>query len=151
RFALAPDEVARRSALAAPHLLSLPEVESARRVALFAPVRNEIDTRPVHEALVERGVTVCYPRVAGPTLSFGAAADLRPLVPGKPAIPEPAPDAPAVAAADLDVLVIPGLAFDLLGERLGWGGGHYDRTLAAAPAALRVGYAYDFQIAPVVP
>ncbi len=151
RFALAANEAERRSALAAPHVLALPEIVAARRVALFAPVRNEIDTRPLHAALVARAVAVCYPRVDGAALSFATVDDLAALVPGRLGIPEPAPGARPVATSDIDVFVIPGLAFDLLGERLGWGRGHYDRTLAAARAALRVGYAYDFQIVALVP
>ncbi len=151
RFSLDPAEAARRSARAAPHLLALPEVGAARCIALFAAVRNEIDPRPAHAALVARGVVTCYPRIDGAILQFAAVADLGALVPGRLDIPEPPPGARPVAATDVDVFVIPGLAFDPLGERLGWGGGHYDRTLATAPAALRVGYAYDFQVVPVVP
>jgi 5-formyltetrahydrofolate cyclo-ligase len=152
RLALAPEEPARRGAQAATHVLDLPEVQAARRVALFAPVRNEIDTRPLHTALAARGVEVAYPRIVdGGPLAFAAVDAPDALAPGRFGIPEPAPDARAVAATDLDVLVVPGLAFDPMGERLGWGHGHYDRTLQRAPAALRVGYAYDFQIVPVVP
>src|SRR5258708_3768906 len=97
RIALAPDEARRRSALAAPHLLALPEMAAAGRVALFAPVRNEIDTRPVHAALAPVAL-VCYPRVDGPTLSFAAVPDRDALVPGQLGIPEPPPDAAPVAA-----------------------------------------------------
>jgi 5-formyltetrahydrofolate cyclo-ligase len=151
RLDLSADEVARRSAVAAAHLLALPEVEAAGRVALFASVRNEIDTRPVDAALRARGATVLYPRVAGATLAFAAVDSRASLVAGDLGIPEPPADAQPVPVEAIDVFVIPGLAFDTDGERLGWGRGHYDRTLAAAPAALRVGYAYDFQLVPIVP
>ncbi len=151
RLALDPRDATRLGALAAPHVLDLPELAGARSVALYAPVRGEIDTRPLHDALAARGVSCVYPGI-GPSLPlvFARAAP-EDLVPDRLGIPSPPPHAPVVAAADIDVFVVPGLAFDLAGERLGWGRGHYDRTLAGAPRALRVGYAYDFQIVPAVP
>jgi 5-formyltetrahydrofolate cyclo-ligase len=151
RYALTSDEVARRSALAAPHVLALPEVAAARRVALFAAVRKEIDTAPIHDALRARGVETLYPRVEGGGLAFAGVAERAELLAGPLGIPAPPTAAPSAAATEIDVFVIPGLAFDELGERLGWGRGHYDRALASAPRALRVGYAYDFQVVPVVP
>lgn len=152
RLGLSPEDVRRRGAHAAPYLLALPELAQVRRVALFAPVRNEIDTMPLHHALRQRGVVVLYPRiVATDTLSFAAVASLDDMRPGQLGIPEPAAAEPEIATTAIDVFVVPGLAFGPAGERLGWGRGHYDRTLAGAPLALRVGFAYDFQVVPVVP
>jgi 5-formyltetrahydrofolate cyclo-ligase len=151
RSSLDPREAERLAALAAPHLVGLSDLASVRRVALYAPVRGEIATRPLHDALSGRGIACAYPRIAadGP-LEFVDAAPAD-LVADRLGIPSPAADATPVPLADIDVFVVPGLAFDLDGERLGWGHGHYDRTLAGAPAALRVGYAYGFQIVAAVP
>jgi len=152
RRALDPGEAARCALAAASFVLDLPEVRAARRVALYAATRCELDTAPIAAGLLARGVACSYPRiVAGKTeLSF-ADAHVAALAPGAFGILSPPDGAPEVPADGIDVFVIPGLAFDLAGGRLGWGRGHYDRTLAAAPAALRVGYAYGFQIVDKVP
>jgi 5-formyltetrahydrofolate cyclo-ligase len=151
RLAIDPAEAGRLAIAAAPHVLALPEVQVARRVALYAAVRGELDTGPLQAALAARGVACAYPRIAADgTLDFVDASPAS-LVPGHHGIPEPALAAPALAPGTIDVFVVPGLAFDLAGERLGWGRGHYDRTLAGAPAALRVGLAYGFQVVPAVP
>lgn len=151
RSSLDPREAETLAERAAPHLVGLPDLAAVRRIALYAPVRGEIATRPLHEALAARGIACAYPRIAasGP-LEFVDATPAT-LVADRLGIPSPATDAPAVPLAEIDAFVVPGLAFDLDGERLGWGHGHYDRTLAGASAALRIGYAYDFQIVPAVP
>jgi 5-formyltetrahydrofolate cyclo-ligase len=150
RSSLDPREAQRLAALAAPHLVGLSDLVAVRRVALYAPVRGEIATRPLHDALAARGVVCAYPRMTDGPLEFVDAAPAE-LVPDRFGIPSPALGAAAVPPAEIDAFVVPGLAFDLDGERLGWGRGHYDRTLAGAPAALRIGFAYDFQIVPAVP
>lgn len=154
RDALPPGAHAGASAAAARHLLSLPEVARADTVALFGSTRGEIDTAPVHAALVARGATVAYPRVVAgtPRLAFHAVRDLAALRPGERlGVPEPPADAPELRLEDIRVFIVPGLAFDPTGARVGWGRGHYDHTLAAAPRALRVGYAFEFQIVAAVP
>jgi len=151
RSSLDPREAERLADLAAPHLIGWADLAAVRRVALYAPVRGEIATRPLHEALSARGIACAYPRIAsGGPLEFVDASPAD-LAADRLGIPSPASDAVAVPLGAIDVVVVPGLAFDLDGERLGWGHGHYDRTLAGAPAALRIGYAYDFQIVPAVP
>ena len=144
---------------AAGHLLALGPVTSARTIALYAPVRGELDPGPAGRALATAGgVRLVYPRVlaAEKRLEFhevvlapsGARDQLRP---GAFGILEPPASAPLVALDDIDVFVVPGLAFDDTGARLGWGLGFYDRTLARAASAVRIGYAYACQIVARVP
>jgi len=152
RSALSPALHASGSAAAAAHLLALPEVKAARAIALFGSTRDEIATAPLHDALADK--ILVYPRVLPdtPLLSFFAVIDRTVLEPGSTlGVLEPPPAAIPVALADIQIFVVPGLAFDAHGARVGWGRGHYDHTLAAAPHALRVGYAFEFQIAPAVP
>jgi 5-formyltetrahydrofolate cyclo-ligase len=69
------------------------------------------------------------------------------LAPTRFGLREPSADAQEVPVADIAAFVVPGLAFDRAGGRIGWGRGHYDATFAAAsPAALRVGLAYECQL-----
>ncbi len=154
RDALPPGAHAEASAAAAGHLFSLAEVAGAATVALFGSTRGEIDTTPVAAALRGRGATLAYPRVVPgtPRLAFHSVPDPSALQRSRSlGVPEPPADAPPVHLDNIQVFIVPGLAFDPTGARVGWGRGHYDHTLAAAPRALRVGYAFEFQIVAAVP
>src|SRR5262249_61085042 len=83
RSSLDPREAERLAELAAPHLVGLPDLAAVRRVALYAPVRGEIATRPLHEAFAARGIACAYPRIA--------AAGPRGLVDAPPSRPAPHP------------------------------------------------------------
>jgi len=116
-------------------------------VAGYWPVGEEADVCPLLTALDQRGHRVGLPRVVGPDapLRFLRWRPGDTLVPGYSAIPEPAADAEEVAPT---VLLLPLLAFDASGRRLGYGGGFYDRTLAAlrARSAIEaIGIAYAEQ------
>jgi 5-formyltetrahydrofolate cyclo-ligase len=121
-------------------------------VAAYWPMRSEADPRPALAALHARGVPLALPVVAGRgmPLIFRAWAPGVALVPGGFGVLVPADGPPVVPR----VLVVPLLAFDRAGFRLGYGGGFYDRTLAALRAAgpvLAVGFAYAAQEVPHVP
>jgi 5-formyltetrahydrofolate cyclo-ligase len=112
----------------AARFLDLPEVGTAEAVMVFSSFGSEVPTGPLVERLRARGIVVALPRIEG--------ADLVavPFAPGDPVrattfgVFEPvAPDAMDPAA--LDVVGVPGVAFDLQGRRIGYGGGYYDRFL----------------------
>jgi 5-formyltetrahydrofolate cyclo-ligase len=115
----------RFSAELLPQLATPPSIVSA-----YMPIRDEIDCRPLMERLFERGVTVCVPTLngAGQPLAFRRWEPFMTLIPGRLDIPEPTHDSPLV---EPDLLLLPLLAFDRTGHRLGYGRGYYDRTLAA--------------------
>ena len=126
--------------------------------ALYYPIRDELDTEPLAAALVEKGVPIALPVTQGKTkpLAFRRYAPGDRLVPG--AYGEMIPDESAETVAPT-VVVAPLLAFTREGGRLGYGGGYYDRTLAAlrrqakeggAPV-LAVGYAYGAQEVDALP
>ena len=149
-----PLEAARGAAeRAAQALLALPAVAVAQLIALYAAFRGELSTLPLALALRARGARICYPRVTRKErlLTFHEVSDESVLVPSRLGIPEPPEALPIVAPSALSIIVVPGLAFDPLGGRVGWGGAYYDTTLAAAQRALRVGYAFELQIVPQVP
>lgn len=156
----------------------LPEWRQARVVASYAPVRGELDPiEATASATVTvtasatasppsepgaRARTIVYPRVvpaAVPRLTFHAVTTTAELVPDAYGIPAPRPDAPVVPLASIDLFLVPGLAFDRRGARLGQGGGYYDdlgRWLAGQGSAGRararlVGLGYDFQLVDACP
>ncbi|PJI94047.1 5-formyltetrahydrofolate cyclo-ligase [Luteimicrobium subarcticum] len=111
---------------------SLPEIRGAACVATYAARPTEPGTLPLLERLGARGVRVLLP-VLGTGLQrnwavFDGADDLQVRAPGRP--PEPGtPELPATAIGEADVVLVPALAVDTTGMRLGQGGGWYDRVL----------------------
>ncbi|MGM0576812.1 MAG: 5-formyltetrahydrofolate cyclo-ligase [Myxococcota bacterium] len=124
----------------------------ARVVAVYAAMGGEADPSAFDRRWVAEGGVVAFPRVVGPgAMDFRRVDDPDTLVAGYRGIREPPEDAPRVPWEDIDVLVVPGVAFDLQGHRLGQGGGFYDRMLATAPAPYAVGLAYELQVVDHVP
>lgn len=117
-------------------------------VSGFWPIGDEIDIRPLLEALDARGHVLCLPE----TPKRGLALDFRRWRPGEALTPGRFGTAhPAGAIIMPDVLLVPLLAFDRTLHRLGYGGGYYDRTLAGLPQAYRLGCAYAVQEVDEVP
>ncbi|PKQ25037.1 MAG: 5-formyltetrahydrofolate cyclo-ligase [Actinobacteria bacterium HGW-Actinobacteria-4] len=117
------------------HVLAMPSVAEATCVSVYASRSHEPGTLPLIESLHERGIRVLIPMLGnGLQRGWGeyhGAEDLVERAPGRP--PEPSGDfLPAEALADADVVVVPALAVDTAGNRLGQGGGWYDRALADA-------------------
>jgi 5-formyltetrahydrofolate cyclo-ligase len=151
RGALGVEERAERARAANQNLSALPELAAARAVAGFVATRSELDPA---EALAEagrRGAAVAFPRVTAgePRLRFHRVAGPEDLLPGAYGILEPQPACPEVSADALDVILMPGLAFDGDGHRLGYGGGYYDEVAGLVRRqgrALLVGVGFDFQL-----
>jgi 5-formyltetrahydrofolate cyclo-ligase len=118
-------------------------------VAGYWPIRDEADPRALMAALAARGHTLALPRIGakGAALSFRRWNEGDGLIDNHHAIPEPRADAQVVTP---DIVLVPLLAFDASGHRLGYGGGYYDRTLAALPARA-IGIAYAGQRVEALP
>ncbi len=133
---------------AATNLLLAQRLSAGATVALYAAKGSEVATAQIDAAARALGLFVAYPRVVARAvaLSFHAVARAQ-LAVGRFGLSEPSADAPGVALDEISAFVVPGLAFDRDGWRIGWGHGHYDATFAAgAPSALRIGLAYDCQL-----
>lgn len=123
---------------------------SASGVALYSPVNNEVDTGAIFRAAVESGKRVYYPRVDRSNIGFCRVRSLTELVAGAFNVPEPVGE--VVSTDLLDLIVLPGVAFDREGRRLGYGKGFYDRFLAAVSADVEtVGLAFELQVGAPLP
>ncbi|WP_374764068.1 5-formyltetrahydrofolate cyclo-ligase [Yunchengibacter salinarum] len=123
---------------------------SGGTVALYWPMGDELDPRFLIQKLERAGIELSLPAVVerGAPLRFRRWAPGDPLEQGSLGTSHPAPDAPEVIP---DTLVVPLLAFDETCHRLGYGGGYYDRTLAAHPHVRAFGYAYGAQLVDHLP
>lgn len=151
RKALSDDQQRLAAQQAAQQALSFPPLTQANKVAVFLSVDGELDTRPLIELLWQRGqqvyLPVLHPFSAG-NLLFIRYLPETPLTPNRLRIPEPPLDIRQMATLDeLEVILVPLVAFDVHGQRLGMGGGYYDRTLQhwQQHGCLPAGYAHNCQ------
>ncbi len=116
--------------------------------------RREVDLRSLDAHLRARGVRVAYPAADADTgaMTFRFTANPEAMLPGLAGVHEPAPEEPDARPGDIDVIVIPALAVDPRGHRIGYGGGYYDRCLPRfAPPAITIVVAFDFQLVVELP
>jgi 5-formyltetrahydrofolate cyclo-ligase len=155
RRALGDENRAARSVIIERNVTALPEWQTARTVALFVPMRTEIDV-----GLLERNARTTNKRVVAPRMvqdERGMELELRewahgvePVESGK-LVREPPADAPLVDPAEVDLVIVPGLVFDERGARIGYGAGLYDRLLPKCTRAVWIAVAHDFQLLAEIP
>lgn len=124
-------------------------------IAVFASIRKEPAVYSAVQHWREHlNCVAYYPRVTGEgEMEFARVDDEDDLVEGKFGIPEPAADAPTSDIESIGALLLPGLAFDARGARVGYGGGYYDRALSRTfkyPPTM-IGVCFDFQVVDEVP
>ncbi len=123
----------------------------ASSVALYNSVNNEVHTDQLFIEAKAQGKQVYFPRVCGEQLSFLQVESLHELRPGCFGVAEPVAGAEC-RIDDLDLIVVPGVAFDRHGFRLGYGKGFYDRELSRISVmAFSVGLCYEFQLCEALP
>jgi 5-formyltetrahydrofolate cyclo-ligase len=150
---LLPDSAAaERSARACAALSALAELGSARIVAGYIAVRKELDVSAALARAADGGKQIVLPRIdeAG-GLAFHVHVPGQPLVENDWGVLEPDPNAATVAIADIDLMLVPALALDLRGYRIGYGKGFYDHVLPQLTHGRAVGVVYDFQLLAEVP
>jgi 5-formyltetrahydrofolate cyclo-ligase len=131
--------------------VGFPGLRDVTPVGGYWPIRSEVDPRPLMEALLERGQDVSLSQILHPHLSWRLWRPGDVLIKGGFGVREPGPDAPEVFPK---CLIVPLVAFDRRGGRIGYGKGHFDRAIAALEAqhpVLTVGLAYAVQEIEQVP
>ena len=128
----------------------------SRSLVLYSAFGNEVATGRIFDDALASGRATFFPRVTGNLISIWEVKSRSELAPGAYGILEPGTrsQTPSIDAALLPpcVVVVPGVAFTRAGERIGRGGGHYDRMLAELPPhAISVGLAYSFQLLDRIP
>jgi 5-formyltetrahydrofolate cyclo-ligase len=153
RAQLPPGERTDAASALAARVLGVPGVAKASTVLGYAALPDEIDPAPLLAALRLRGMRVALPRVDAPAkLALHWVEEDDALEAGPFGIMEPAVSAPAARPEEIDLVLVPGVAFDAACNRLGYGGCFYDNLLPLLrPDALTVGLAYDIQVVPQVP
>lgn len=156
RAALPAASIIERSSAITRRVTELDAWRAARCVALFSSLPDEVQCASLIDQARQSGKRVALPTVIDdePGLVFRAPWDggvARPLVTSLYGIEEPGEDAPAVPFEEIDVVLVPALALDERGHRIGYGRGYYDRVLPRCVEALRVAVAFDFQLIAEVP
>ena len=131
------------------------DFDAATTLLLTLPFGSEWDTRPLVALALARNKTVAVPRVNEAThgLELAVVSDLeRDTATGYRGIPEPHAHCAPLAREAIDWVLVPGVAFDFAGQRLGYGGGYYDRLLSGLPASVpRIAGAFEVQVVDHVP
>ena len=128
---------------------ALPEFCQAERIMAYADYNHEVMTGFLIEEAWKSVKEVAVPKVVGKDMVFYKLTDFKQLAPGYFGIPEPSQG--EIVHWDQALMIMPGVAFDRKNNRVGYGGGFYDRFLEKNPDILRVAVAFDFQILDQVP
>jgi len=145
--AMTEAEIQEKSMALGQKFLASEAYRKANTIYGYLPYNQEVRTVPMLQKALEDGKRVAVPKVYGEEMRFIYLTDMTHVAPGYAGIPEPIADGPV--ADDPEALVLmPGLAFDPEGHRIGYGGGFYDRFLAAEPNHPTLALCYDFQMLP---
>lgn len=143
--AMTEEEIVERSNALAEKFYHTPAYQAADTIYGYLPYNQEVRTIPMLQRALDEGKRVAVPKVYGEEMRFIYLEDLTQVSKGYAGIPEPIADAPV--AEDKQALVLmPGLAFDPQGHRIGYGGGFYDKFLAKEPHHPTLALCYEFQM-----
>ncbi len=153
RRAVLPEQRLASAEAIAWRVLALPETQGIATALLYGASPEEASPHAIERMLRARGTRIAYPRVAGSReLTLHWVDDPGVLVEGSFGLLEPRADAPSASLAEIGLVIVPGIAFDADGNRLGFGGGYYDVLLANPELrAPSVAIAYDEQVVEGVP
>ena len=145
--AMTEEEIVRRSEALGRLFLESEAYKNAKTIYGYLPYNQEVRTVPMLEQALKDGKRVAVPKVYGDEMKFLYLDDLTAVEKGYSGIPEPIADEP-VADDETALVLMPGLAFDPQGHRIGYGGGFYDKFLSAEPNHPTLALCYAFQMLP---
>lgn len=144
------EEIEQRSTLLGEKFAQSPAYRDAKTIYGYLPYNQEVRTIPMLRRAMAEGKRVAVPKVYGDTMKFIYLDDLTQVAKGYAGIPEPIADEP-VAEDETALVLMPGLAFDAAGHRIGYGGGFYDKFLAQEPHHPTLALCYAFQMVDFLP
>ena len=147
--AMTEEEIVQRSEKLGKLFVQSEAYKNAKTIYGYLPYNQEVRTAPMLEQALRDGKRVAVPKVYGDEMKFLYLDDLTKVSKGYAGIPEPIADGP-VADDTTALVLMPGLAFDPQGHRIGYGGGFYDKFLAAEPNHPTLALCYEFQMLPVL-
>ena len=145
-----PEKVAELSQKICKHILSSDAFQGAQWIFAYYPLENEADVKTVAQAAWSCGKKVAFPKVFGDDMQYYQVDSFEEFEPGAFGVMEPPENHLADPVGEVLVLV-PGVAFDRQGNRMGFGRGYYDRYLAFRPDYHRMGIAYSCQVLEEIP
>ena len=145
--AMSPAQIERASSRLGEQFAATELYQKAKTIYGYLPYNQEVRTVPMLQRALQDGKRVAVPKVYGDEMKFIYLDDLAAVEKGYAGIPEPAADEP-VADDKTALVLMPGLAFDPEGHRIGYGGGFYDKFLAAEPEHPTLALCYEFQMLP---
>ena len=145
--AMTPEEIEERSRELGRQFAATEAYRRAKTIYGYMPYNQEVRTVPMLEQALRDGKKVAVPKVFGDKMKFIWLTDLTQVEKGYAGIPEPVADGP-VADDKTALVLMPGLAFDPEGHRIGYGGGFYDKFLAGEPGHPTIALCYPFQVFP---
>ena len=145
--AMTEDEIQLRSQKLGEKFLTSDAYRNAKTIYGYLPYNQEVRTTPMLAQALKDGKRVAVPKVYGEEMKFIYLDDLNQVEKGYAGIPEPIADEP-VADDKTALVLMPGMAFDPQGHRIGYGGGFYDKFLCAEPGHPTLALCYEFQMLP---
>ena len=147
--AMTIEEIEQRSARLGQLFAASEAYKNAKTIYGYLPYNQEVRTVPMLEQALKDGKRVAVPKCYGDEMKYIFMDDLSRVEKGYANIPEPIADGP-IADDETALVLMPGLAFDPQGHRIGYGGGFYDKFLSREPNHPTLALCYDFQMLPVL-
>ena len=145
--AMTEEEIVARSQMLGLLFIQSEAYKNAKTIYGYLPYNQEVRTVPMLEKALRDGKRVAVPKCYGDEMKFIFMDDLSKVEKGYANIPEPIADGP-VADDETALVLMPGLAFDPQGHRIGYGGGFYDKFLSREPNHPTLALCYEFQMLP---